>query len=296
MQPDPSFAGEIPSPPPAEFGDIDLPNTRLHYVRSGSGQPLIIVPATVSLIRQWLPLAQFIGMRYNAHFFEMPGHGGSTPYPHKFKSEYLPETVEAFADKLGFERFNLMGFSFGGLLAMRTLEQLQSRIDRVILLSPLVSKRALKFSTAQMLLLQTAVAALRQDLTQETAVRILQNDNLEKPLISLLSRISNIEKSILESKDTLKIPITTLDVFAHTMGEILEMEYQYNGPPFETPCYFGMSVNDDMLEYKITEPIVRQHFTNIQMQQFDLPYHQPPLPPTFEWLYSKFSQFLDLVG
>lgn len=124
------------SPPQATFGDITLQNTRLHYVKAGTGPPLIIVPATVSLIRQWLPLTQFMGQRFTSYFFELPGHGGSTPYPEKFESRFIPKTVEGFVNSLGYEKFNLMGFSFGGLLALRTLEYLQDRIEKVILLSP----------------------------------------------------------------------------------------------------------------------------------------------------------------
>src|SRR5574339_1201224 len=88
-------------PPPAAFGDMALPDTRLHYVKAGSGPPLIIVPATVSLIRQWLPLTQFMGQRFTSYFFELPGHGGSTPYPEKFRSHFVPKTVESFVDNLG---------------------------------------------------------------------------------------------------------------------------------------------------------------------------------------------------
>ena len=122
-------------PPQAAFGDVTLPNTRLHYVKAGMGPPLIIVPATISLIRQWLPLTQFMGQRFTSYFFELPGHGGSTPYPERFESQLVPKTVEGFVNSLGYDKFNLMGFSFGGLLALRALEYLQDRIEKVILLS-----------------------------------------------------------------------------------------------------------------------------------------------------------------
>jgi len=72
------------TPPDPTFGKVKLPGTTLHYVKAGSGPPLVIVPATVSLISQWLPLTQFMGQRFTAYFFELPGHGQSTPYPYKF--------------------------------------------------------------------------------------------------------------------------------------------------------------------------------------------------------------------
>ncbi len=148
-------------PPQAIFGDMALPNTRLHYVKAGMGAPLIIVPATVSLIRQWLPLTQFMGQRFTSYFFELPGHGGSTPYPEKFKSQFVPRTVEEFVNNLGYDKFNLMGFSFGGLLALRTLEHLQDRIEKVILLSPCVSRRALKWSMARQWAFKASIKAMK---------------------------------------------------------------------------------------------------------------------------------------
>ncbi len=286
----------IISPPLATFGDVTLRDTSLHYVKAGTGAPLIIVPATVSLIRQWLPLTQFMGQRFTSYFFELPGHGGSTPYPEKFESRFVPGTVEAFANKLGYDRFNLMGFSFGGLLALRTLEHLQDRIDKVILLSPSVSRRALKWSGLQKWMFKILIAALKNEASLKGLHRIMNMPQLEKPLTFALSRISKVDRRILESKNALRIPMTTLDVFAHTMDEIFQIEYQYGGLQFSNPCYFGMSINDDMLDYDLTEEVVRRYFHQLAVQKFTHPYHQPPHPPTFEWLNQEFGQFLDMLN
>ena len=283
------------NPPQAEYGDMDLSNTRLHYVRAGRGAPLIIVPATVSLIRQWLPLTQFMGQRFNAHFFELPGHGGSSAYPEKFKSEFVPHTVEEFADNLGYDKFNLMGFSFGGLLALRTLEHLQDRIEKVILLSPCVSRRALKWSTPRQWAFKASIWAMKRQRLLQGIHAVMNTPRLEKPLTYALSKASNVDRRILENKHALRMPISTLDVFAYTLGEIFQTEYRYAGAPFKIPCYFGMSVNDDILEYHLTEQIVRRHFSQITIQQFTHPYHQPPEPPTFEWLNREFGRFLERI-
>ncbi|MEP7137148.1 MAG: alpha/beta hydrolase [Chloroflexota bacterium] len=284
------------SPPEATFGDVTLPNTRLHYVKAGTGPPLIIVPATVSLIRQWLPLTQFMGQRFTSYFFELPGHGGSTPYPEKFQSQLVPNTVEGFVNSLGYDKFNLMGFSFGGLLALRTLEHLQDRIEKVILLSPAVSRRALKWSTLRQWAFKASIKAMKNSTFLRGAHYVMNAPHLEKPLTYALSKLSKVDRRILESKHALRMPLTTLDVFAYTMDEIFQMEYQYAGRPFHNPCYFGMSVNDDILDYDLTEQIVRRNFQNITIQKFTHPYHQPPKPPTFEWLNGEFGPFLDMIN
>jgi len=282
-------------PPQAAFNDVTLPDTRLHYVKTGSGPPLVIVPATVSLIRQWLPLAQFMGQRFTSYFFELPGHGGSTPYPDKFESSMLPTTVEAFVNEMGHDTFNLMGFSFGGLLALRTLEHLHSRVDKVILLSPCVSRRSLKWSWRRQMAFKASIKAMKNSYVLKGTHHVMNMQYLETPLTYAISKVSNIDQRILRHKNAIRMPLSTLDVFTYTVDEILQMEYRYAHAPFENPCYFGMSINDDLLDYNLTEQIVRQHFEQISIQQFTHPYHQPPEPPTFEWLVSKFGHFLDMI-
>jgi len=107
---------------------IDLPLSRLHVLETGKGEPLIIVPATISELENWLPLAQFMAQWFHVYFFELPGHGQSGPFRERFSSQQVAELVGQLANKLGFERFNLMGFSFGGILAMRTFKHLSQRI------------------------------------------------------------------------------------------------------------------------------------------------------------------------
>jgi len=236
-----------------------------------------------------------MGQRYTAYFFELPGHGGSTPYPTKFDSHLVPYTVEDLVSALGIERFTLMGFSFGGLLALRTLEHLQDRIDKVLLMSPFVSCRALKYNTWRRWTMKSAMTVLKYPLVQQGAHQIMNAPQIEEPLIYALSKVSNVNKSILESKDALRIPITTLDVLAHTVEEIFSTEYHSSNGKFNIPCYFGMSIYDDLLDYAVTETIVREHFTQLTLQQFTLPYHQPPQPPTFDWLNTEFGRFLDMI-
>ena len=88
---------------------IELPLSRLHVLETGKGEPLIIVPATISELENWLPLAQFMAQWFHVYFFELPGHGQSDPFCEGFSSQQVAELVGQLANKLGFDRFNLMG-------------------------------------------------------------------------------------------------------------------------------------------------------------------------------------------
>ncbi|MDX1378649.1 MAG: hypothetical protein R3307_07355, partial [Anaerolineales bacterium] len=166
--------------------------------------------------------------------------------------------------------------------------------DKVILLSPCVSKRALKWSIPRQMMFKASIQVMKNSTLLQGVHHVMNSPRLEKPLTYTLSKASAIDRRILENKNALRMPISTLDVFAYTLGEIFQTEYEYKGA-FANSCYFGMSINDDILHYELTEQIVCRHFQQIKIQQFTHPYHQPPEPPTFEWLNRKFGQFLDQI-
>ena len=123
---------------------------------------------------------------------------------------------------MGHETFNLIGFSFGGLLTLRTLEHLQDRVEKVILLSPCVSRRALKWSGRQQWLFKASIKALKNSYVPKGTHHVMNMPQLEWPLTYALSKVSSVDQRILESKHAIRVPLSTLNVFTHTMDEILE--------------------------------------------------------------------------
>ncbi len=236
-----------------------------------------------------------MGQRYTTYFFELPGHGESSPYPEKFKSHMVPETVANFMDAMGHETFNLMGFSFGGLLAMRTLEALQDRIENVFLLAPCVSKRALLFSEKKQWGLRRFCRVLKSPVVQERLLQMMHCGHFDGILLAAFSKMGNLDKKILKTRDVLRISQSTVDVLAYTLQEILSVDYSYSAKPFHHKCYFGMSLYDDLLDYDTTLGVVQNHFDDLTVRYFTLPYHQPPVTPTYEWLMDKFCGFLELI-
>lgn len=281
--------------PATEFDFIELPGTTLHYLKTGNGPPLIIVPALVSKIEQWAPLAQFMGQKFTTYFFELPGHGKSSPYPEKFKTEYVPKTIEALIDNLGIDRFTLMGLSFGGLLALRTLDYLLPRIDQLVLFSPALSYKALLASTRKQRFLKILFTALRNETLQKKAIDFITSDKTFDRAANGISNFANIDKKILVEKELKSFPQTTLDVLSESMLELLNLDYDSPNKPFSIPCFFGMSLYDDLLNYDVTLEIVEDLFSNIHVEQFTLPYHQPPSPFTFDDYNEKFGLFLDNI-
>jgi len=69
------------SPTPCTKRLIDLPLSQLHIMETGAGPLLIMLPATISEVDDYVSLVQFMGQWFHVVFFELPGHGLSTPFP-----------------------------------------------------------------------------------------------------------------------------------------------------------------------------------------------------------------------
>ena len=280
--------------PTVTYHKVKLPLTRLNYLKCGQGKPLIMVPATISEINNWLSLVQFVGQKYEVYFFELPGHGESTPFKSPFKSELLAETVEQFINSLGFKTVSLLGFSFGGILTLRTLFRLQDRVEKVVLMSPCVTHKALRHSPVQIRTMKTLASLMKSNKAQSILLKLIHNEKTVDSFIWLVRKIGDVEKNSLLKEKLLRLPPSTLKVLVHQVNEILTIEFQTKDK-FNHPCYFAMSVNDPLLDFSTTKNTLGNMFQNLTTKEFDFPYHQPPKPFTYEELNNEYKELLELI-
>jgi pimeloyl-ACP methyl ester carboxylesterase len=277
---------------------IDLPMSCLHVMEVGEGEPLIIVPATISELNEWRSLAQFMAQWFRVYFFELPGHGESSPFEDGFSSHKVAELVSQLADALGYERFNLMGFSFGGLLAMRTFKHLSRRVDRLILIAPCLDHRALPLSSWRQTLLYKFNQLLSRPKAQKKFVDLLRNPRTVSLIVKFLQKAGQLEDTIPLQEKLPLTKATTIAVLNTQIKEILTTEFKVNPEKHDTPCYFAMSVHDPLIRFDATEEILRNHFTNVNTVKLYYPYHQPPAPFTYDELnrdfYETVNSFLQI--
>jgi hypothetical protein len=283
------------NPPPVNYNFIDLPLTKLHYVICGEGPPLIMVPATMSKISNWLPLAQFMGQRFTVHFFELPGHGKSTPFQTEYTSKKVAESLGDFIDSFGFKTVGLLGFSFGGILALHTLNHLQEKINKVILISPCVSKNAVLLSKNRKEGLRKFLSILKIPIVQKGFVNFLHSERYGFFCAALIRKLGKVENTIPLEETLCGLPASTLDVLIYQANEILNAEFPGRESPCSQKCYFAMSVNDPVLDFQTTLGFLDGYFEEVHAERFTFPYHQPPVLPTFAELNQHYGHFLELI-
>lgn len=277
-------------PPPCKTYHVDLPLCDLHIMEAGSGPPLIIVPATISELDNWVDLIQFMAQWFRVYFFELPGHSESTPFRQKFTTTLVAETVSQLVDHLGVERFNLMGFSFGGILAMQTFTLLHQRIDRLILNAPCLTKRAILISTPQRAALKGMNSLFRKQYVQVQLYRAFHHSNTRAWLMRLFQIMGKLEHADQLERKLGGVRMSTLEVLTEELAEILSVEFPHPARKSEVPCYLTMSVNDPLLDFQTTLEEAQSLFSTIHLTKLYLPYHQPPTPFTFDELNRDFGE------
>jgi pimeloyl-ACP methyl ester carboxylesterase len=273
-----------------------LPLTSLAYAKCGVGEPMVIVPATISRIDDWLPFIHFTGQRYESYFFELPGHGSSTPFEAPFSSEQVAETIGDFADALGLEKIALMGFSFGGILPLKTLQHLGDRVSKVVMLSPFVSQRGLRHNAIKLNAVKAAAASAANPIGREAWLRIRRDPRAVDAFVWFTTVVGKYETTADLRSRLLEFSDSAFDTLRSQVRELLSTTDADLAGPYTQPCFFGMSVNDPLLDYEVSRRFIVEQFVDPIIETWDFPYHCPSEPFTLEQLNRDYGRLLDIFS
>lgn len=223
---------------------------------------------------------QFLGQWFSAHFFELPGHGLSTAFRGGYSSHRAAQTVEDWINALGYDQITLMGFSFGGILALRTLARLQARVERVILFSPCVTHRALRYSAPRLWLIRLLSKLAGQSSVQAGVLALAHHAPTVGHLVRALGWAGKLDPNIHLRDKLLNLPMHTLRAVVQQVEDILSWDFKPPASPFRQPLLLGMSPYDPMLDLEVTQACLAKAFPESALVQFPFRFHQPPRPLT----------------
>lgn len=99
---------------------------------TGEGPPLLLVHGLGAPLDLWAPLVKELE-GYTIIRLDNPGSGASTvPWPPWTMSKYA-ETLDAVLEELGFDRVDVLGLSFGGMISQEFAFRYPQRVRRLIL-------------------------------------------------------------------------------------------------------------------------------------------------------------------
>ncbi len=116
----------------AQERSVMVAGTRLHVREWGEGRPLLLINGIGAHLGMWAPLERELpGVRLVA--FDAPGTGRSATSLVPLSMEALAEMMELLLDRLGYHRVDVLGYSFGGLVAQHLARRAPSRVRRLVL-------------------------------------------------------------------------------------------------------------------------------------------------------------------
>ena len=104
----------------------------LRVVRTGSGPPLLLINGIGASAEMWAPLvARLEGHELVA--FDLPGSGSSPRAPRPLRIRGLAHIAQRLLDALGYDRIDVLGYSFGGIVTQELALRAPDRLERLVL-------------------------------------------------------------------------------------------------------------------------------------------------------------------
>src|SRR4051812_16829318 len=113
----------------------DVNGLSLRYEEHGTGQPLILLHGGIGTGEMFAPLLPELTAGRRVIAVDLQGHGGTAGVDRPLRPEVLADDIAAVLDPLGLEQADVMGYSLGGIVALRLAIQHPARVRRLVLVS-----------------------------------------------------------------------------------------------------------------------------------------------------------------
>lgn len=113
-------------------GELDV-----HYLTGGNGDPLLVVHGGTGGSQDWRPNIEKLMDKYTVYVPDLPGFGLTPCSDGDYFIPEMTEFIDGFAGAVGLDRFNLLGHSFGGGIALSYALKFPAKTTKLVLVSSL---------------------------------------------------------------------------------------------------------------------------------------------------------------
>ena len=113
---------------------VDVDGVRLRTSVRGTGSPLLVLTGIGASLELSTPVERALNVHgVQTLALDAPGTGASSRYRRPRRMPGLARTVERTLDALGYDQVDVLGVSFGGVLAQQLAHQAPRRVRRLVL-------------------------------------------------------------------------------------------------------------------------------------------------------------------
>jgi len=234
--------------------DIKIGERKAHYLKAGSGCPVILLHGGASDSRDWTETMPALSQSYSLYAPDMLGYGlTDRDKPSYYLSEFV-EFTWGFIEALGLDSMALVGHSLGGRICLEIALQHPEKVRRLVLIDTVGFARLARWGT----FLGAAAWAIRGMLRRpQPYPRFLKKDGEDK------------DWRCLDKLTTLKVP--TLVIWSsrdpyYPLKEAIQAKHLIPGVRFEIFAGYGHAPHVKNREY----------FNNLLLSYLD---HDRPCEP-----------------
>jgi pimeloyl-ACP methyl ester carboxylesterase len=113
----------------------DVNGLSLYYEEHGSGEPLVLLHGGIGSGDMFVALVPELATGRRVITVDLQGHGRTADIDRPFSPEAMADDIAALAAHLGLAQIDLLGYSLGGAVALRTAIQHPALVRRLVLIS-----------------------------------------------------------------------------------------------------------------------------------------------------------------
>lgn len=113
----------------------DVNGVRLWYEVHGAGRPLVLLHGGYGSVETFAPIRPTLAARRRVIAVDLQGHGRTADVDRPLRHESMADDVAALLRHLGLPAADLLGYSLGGGVALRTAIQHPALVRRLVLVS-----------------------------------------------------------------------------------------------------------------------------------------------------------------
>jgi pimeloyl-ACP methyl ester carboxylesterase len=222
----------------------------VHYYTAGQGEPLVVIHGGLGDASTWLENVSMLADNYTVYVPDLPGFGASQLLECEHDISAFTGFVEDFTDILGLDRFNLMGHSIGGGVALNYALKFPGRVKKLVLVSSLCLGREIAPWVKMMSVPARAIGSAMKSLTKATRWMI---DTLMLPvklvrpfsraMVNLGSNITTLKEQTLVLTNLLAgLTVPTLVVWG-ARDEVVPVKHAYSAAEVIPDCQLRVFAN-----------------------------------------------------
>lgn len=119
----------------SEGGYAQVNGLDLYYQIHGKGDPLVLLHGGLGAIEMFDPVLPQLAQGRQVIGVDLPGHGRTADTLRPLSYQHMGDDIAALIEHLGLARADVMGYSLGGGVALRTAIQHPHRVRKLVVVS-----------------------------------------------------------------------------------------------------------------------------------------------------------------